>query len=148
MKQTIQGLEREFASLSENDFDLNNEDANGMERLYELTTQLVEISNPDQASELILKTIERLADSDLGSPGPLIHTLEKLPSYEFHLLKSIERKPVLLSLWALNRILNVTADLEKRAQLLALMHDSIMHPLASEAVKQEAKEFFQFQAKA
>ncbi len=109
---------------------------------------MLEINQPAIASELILKTIERLDKCDLGSPGPLIHTLEKLSGYESHLIKSLARKPTLLSLWALNRIINATSELKKKEQLLILMRQVITHPMASAEAKEEARQFLQFQTRA
>ena len=32
-------------------------------------------------------------DVDLGSPGPLVHTLERLHGYEDELMRSVRRQP-------------------------------------------------------
>ena len=37
--------------------------------------------------------MERLPDVDLGSPGPLVHTLERLHGYENELMRSVRRQP-------------------------------------------------------
>ena len=52
--------------------------------------------------------MERLDGVELGTPGPLVHTLETLRGgYEMLLAESVRRKPTLLSVWMVNRILNV-----------------------------------------
>jgi len=45
---------------------------------------------------------------DLGTPGPLVHTLETWSGrYEELLAESVRRKPTPLTVWMVNRILNV-----------------------------------------
>ncbi len=52
-------------------------------------------------------TMERLDGVDLGTPGPLVHTLESWRGgYEEMLVQSVRRKPTPLSVWMVNRILN------------------------------------------
>lgn len=148
MSEAIQQIEQGLLALTEADFDLDNETANGIERLYDISDKLLQLPQPEQAIHLILHTMERFAESDLGAPGPLIHTLEQLPDYESHLLKSIGRKPTPLSLWALNRIINDTNDQQKKQQLLLLMKKSLTHPLASNDTKRRAEGFLKFQARA
>lgn len=147
MIQPIQELEAAFQELTEDDFEKWDDKSRGIERLRELTERLLKLGQPTQVAELILSTMERLGECHLGSPGPLIHTLEKLPGYEPYLIRSLERKPTPLSVWALNRILNTVRDLKKREQLLKLMHCSLTHPLASQTTKQEAEMFLEHQAK-
>jgi hypothetical protein len=52
--------------------------------------------------------MERYPEADLGSPGPLVHTIERIPIAQFgtFLRSSVERQPGQLNLWMVNRILN------------------------------------------
>jgi hypothetical protein len=145
MPRNIHEISVDLAALTESDFDLSNEHADGMERLYGLTDELGELNQPSEAAETILEFIERLGECDLGSPGPLVHTLETLPNYEDHLYVSVERKPMFLTVWMINRILNVTENAAKRERLLRLLHQSLIHPLASAETKRNAKHFIDYQ---
>jgi hypothetical protein len=56
----------------------------------------------------MFRTMERLDGVELGTPGPLVHTLETWRGgYEKLLAESARRKPTSLSVWMVNRILNV-----------------------------------------
>jgi hypothetical protein len=48
----------------------------------------------------MFNVMERPPDADLGSPGPLVHTLERWRGYEPELVNSVRRR----MLPALNRI--------------------------------------------
>lgn len=141
-------IEAAFLALQESDFDLKNERANGMERLYELTEKIQELKQPEKVAQIIVKTIERLADCDLGSPGPLIHTLENISGYESHLKKSIAHNPTPLTIWALNRIINQVSDPKQKEDLVEQLRQVQRNPQATEAAKKEAKEFLEFQTRA
>lgn len=148
MPRSIQEIKAALATLTEFDFDLSNEDSNGMGQLYRLMDELRNLDQSSEVAETILEFIERLGECDLGSPGPLVHTLEKLPDYEEHLYRSIERKPTPLTLWMVNRVLNVTEDEDKKEKLLLLLRKSLTHPFASAETKSEARYFIDFQAAA
>src|SRR6185312_15617487 len=91
---------------SASDFDLNDVNSDGMERLEELTSAVRIMPSPERAVPEMFRVMERMPDVELGSPGPLVHTLEGIPGYERHLADSVRRQPSLLSVWMVNRILN------------------------------------------
>jgi hypothetical protein len=96
---------RWFPALKAPDFDPMNVNARGLERLRELTDALMSVSEPQRAIPELFHVMERLPDADLGSPGPLVHTLEAVKGYEDELIRSVRRSPSLLSVWMVNRIL-------------------------------------------
>jgi hypothetical protein len=90
--------------------------------------------------------MERLDDADLGTPGPLVHTLESWPGrYETLFMDSVKRKPLPLTVWMVNRILN--AHPPKSEQWLELLRRSQIHPLASASTKLDVARFLEHQAK-
>lgn len=92
----------------------------------------------------MFEVMERLDSSDLGSPGPLVHTLESVgDGYQPFLEESVRRKPSPLALWMVNRVLNSHPDDHER--WLELLRLSVSHPLAGGAARQEAREFLAFQ---
>jgi hypothetical protein len=135
----------DFDSLTANDFDWSNRTAHGWERLQCLCDELLVINHAASCAPVMFGVMERLDCSDLGSPGPLVHTMEKWRgSYESLLAESIRRKPSPLTVWMVNRILNTNPpDAEK---WLALLRGALDHPSASDQTKQQAMHFLDFQA--
>jgi hypothetical protein len=73
--------------------------------------------------------MERLSDSDLESPGSLVHTMENyVGAYEDLLADSVSRKPTTLTVWMVNRILNgATKERDKWMEIL----NEILSPVVS-----------------
>ena len=69
-----------FRALEASDFDPTNVNAEGRERLYALTDEVMTLPSPEKMTTEMFAVMERLPESDLGSPGPLVHTLESFPS--------------------------------------------------------------------
>lgn len=86
--------------------------------------------------------------ADVGSPGPLVHLIEKTSPgrYEEQLLASLARKPVHHTVWMANRLLNDDAvDEPLRSRLQAAIKDTTAHPLANDAARQTAIQFIDHQ---
>jgi hypothetical protein len=113
---------------------------------------LLQQNRPQEAADVILRCIERLSASteidarfDLGTPGPLVHTLESLPDYQEFLVASLRRQPTPLTVWMLNRIINGTTDNQERTAWLQLMQDCLSHPTCSPMTRAEAQVFLDYQ---
>jgi hypothetical protein len=148
MTRRLEQLVAELDHLEPRDFDLNNSDADGMERLYALTDELSESGLVAAAADDLFRFIERISQSpeidpryDLGSPGPLVHTLEALPGYEMHLIDSVKRQPTPMTLWMLNRLANTSTDGARRTDWLDLIAASMSHKDASAATIEVARSF-------
>lgn len=153
---TIEKILSDLDLLMPQDFNLSNIEANGMEQLWVLTERLAEVGEPEKVMDILFHVIERLSNSeeidpryDLGTPGPLVHTLEKYQGqgYEQYLIISIKRYPTPLTIWMINRILNITHDTQERDNWLKMLEAVNNHPLASLLVKKEAQRFLEYQAK-
>ncbi|MFG3604731.1 hypothetical protein [Micromonospora chersina] len=83
-----------------------NVDADGPDRLQAICAELVERHDPERWTPLLYSLIERLDDADMGSPGPIVHSLETWSGYRPLLAESLRRKPTPLTLWMANRLLN------------------------------------------
>jgi hypothetical protein len=136
-----------FRTLTASDFDYGNVDARGWERLDELTNELLTIPNAQAAIPELFDVMERLPDSELGSPGSLVHTLEKLPGYEQELVRSVRRRPAILSVWMINRILNTELSADQRKMYMELLNEAASHSNAPETVRDDARSFIEFQTK-
>lgn len=93
--------------------------------------------------------IERNAHADLGSPGPLVHFIERhYPRYCRHLVESVERHPTTHTLWMLNRILNGRPSDEERAELLKLLAAIAGSEGADPELRQQSRRFWERHAPA
>lgn len=150
--RSIVDIANDFDALTAADFDMFLVEARGLERLQALCQELLEVGRPEEAIGVMLRFIERVMAGDLrpprfdfGSPGPLVHTLEKLPGYERSLYASLQRQPTPLTIWMLNRRLNITCQEAERERLLALLQGAATHPKASPFTREEAQYFIAYQ---
>lgn len=145
MPRHVAEIVADFDALAARDFDYANAGVRGAERLGELCDELREINDPVTCAPVMFRTMERLDGVELGTPGPLVHTLETWPGrYEEFLAQSVRRKPTPLSVWMVNRILNASPpDAES---WLALLRSIANNPMASDETKVEAKEFIEYQS--
>ena len=139
MPRTLDQILADFAALKPSDFD---NEAEGVHKLYGLTDELMALPQPERAIPALFGVMERMPDTEMGSPGPLVHTLEQMRGhYEQELVESIKRQPTSLTVWMVNRILNVTRDSRQRQIYLDLLRVAAEHPAAPESVRDEAKDF-------
>jgi hypothetical protein len=116
-----------------------------MEQLYCFTEALEQAPNKREAVPAIFRFFEANSDKFLGSPGPLVHFLEKENDYLIELEKSVLRKPTNLTIWIINRIINA-AEPKDRERWLSIMAAVICHPEADAEAIQSAKEFIDYQS--
>jgi len=88
--------------------------------------------------------MERLDEADLGSPGPLVHTLEAWSGYRPLLAESSHRKPSPLTVWMANRVLNT--DPPDAPEWLELLRRATGHPAACAHTQADARSFLEYQA--
>jgi hypothetical protein len=135
----------ELRKFTADDFDYMK-GASGPERLYALCQQIEALADPTATFPEFFALIERLSDSELGTPGPLVHTMEKhVGSYEQLLVASLKRKPADLTVWMANRILN--GEPKDRDFWMGMLAAAAEHPSASELVREQALHFIEFQNK-
>jgi hypothetical protein len=90
-----------------------------------------------ESVEPILGFMEAHPLADLGTPGALVHHVERFfgQGYEALLLASIARRPTAHTAWMLHRVMNGTRDPKRRREYLALLQGAGRHPAADEAVR-------------
>jgi hypothetical protein len=135
----------QLEALDAVDFDDMNAGADGMERLYAITDELAARTNPPAWVPLLFQLLERLDTADLGSPGPVVHLLERSAGPVYHRLlgESVRRKPVPLTVWMVNRVLNAgPADAAAWLDLLAGVERT---PGVSPEAAAEARQFLAYQ---
>jgi hypothetical protein len=145
MARPIHEIIADFASFQSSDFDLGKVDSQGADRLSDLVGELFETPNPEQAMDAMFRMMESLPESDLGTPGPLVHGLEKFKDYETQLAESVRRTPAPLSVWMINRILNTALPRERRKFWLSLLEESLARPEISERLREDIQGFLDHQ---
>ena len=90
--------------------------------------------------EPLLRLMERHPLTDFGSPGAIVHYLEKFycNGYEELLVESIKRHPTLHTVWMLNRLLQGSQDKERYRKLL---EEIDYRPDEEQAIRNSAQEF-------
>jgi hypothetical protein len=137
-------LNRFCESLKSLDPDEHKDDLVNL--IYEITDLIEEESDISSCYQTIFKFIENCDGSDIGSPGPLVHLVEKnYPDYVLQLLKSIKAKPTSSSIFLLNRILNSELDAKDRKEYLSLLKFLSQNEAVSDISRKEAYEFYEHQ---
>lgn len=104
------------------------------------------IKSRNMGSEVIIPLLELLERNPLvnfGSPGAIVHYLEKLDGYNEQLVKSIKKTPTLHTIWMLNRCINVHD--EKESEYMDLLRSVLSRNDVDNSIKECAKEFIEFQ---
>ena len=117
-------------------------------RLYPVTDGFDELPDRERVVPAMFALMERFPDAYLGSPGPLVHSIESLGvgRYESLLVESVRRQPVELNVWMVNRILNTELRPERRRELLDLMRSVPGHPKVTPRIAELARGFLEHQA--
>jgi hypothetical protein len=118
-------------------------------RLYPITEGFKELPDRERVVPAMFALMERFPDAYLGTPGPLVHSIESLgmERYEPLLIESVRRQPVELNVWMVNRILNTNLQPDHRRLLLDLMRSVPEHSKVTPRIAESAREFLQHQAK-
>jgi hypothetical protein len=96
-----------------------------------------------EAVEPVVRFIEQHPTIDFGTPGPLVHFVERSSGngYEERLLESVGRRPTSHTIWMLNRVINGTRAPGEKQRLIDAMASARRHPDADQAVRQTADQF-------
>jgi hypothetical protein len=140
----VSEIATDFDCLAAIDFDYSNVEANGWARLNSLCDELRELNDASACAPIMFRTMERLDNVELGTPGPLVHTLEAWRGkYETLLVESVRRKPSPLTVWMVNRILNTHPP--DGDVWLGLLASVLQNSSASDSTKSDAADFLQRQ---
>ena len=88
----------------------------------------------------LLRLMERHPLTDFGSPGPIVHFVERFykKGYEEELLLSLKRMPTLHTVWMLNRLINGTDQAEVYLDLLKEISENTSY---DKEIREEALHF-------
>lgn len=113
-----------------------------IETSYDVTEELEMREDGFETIEPLLKLLEDNPDVDFGSPGPIVHFVEKYykKGYEEKLIVSLYRSPTNHTLWMLNRIIN-SSENEQKQQYLSVLSDIIERSIEDKKIDEQAKYF-------
>lgn len=96
------------------------------------------------AVEPILKFMETHPAIDYGSPGALVHFIERfwMKGYEERLVASLNRRPTEHTTWLLNRVINGVKDSPVRDGYIAIMRDIASNAAIEDEARALAADFF------
>ena len=88
----------------------------------------------------LLRLMERHPLTDFGSPGPIVHFVERFykKGYEEELLLSLKRMPTLHTVWMINRLINGTDQAEVYLDLLKEISENASY---DKEIREEALHF-------
>ncbi|MGO4396471.1 hypothetical protein AB4Z46_34520 [Variovorax sp. M-6] len=91
----------------------------------------------------VLRFMEAHADWDFGTPGPLVHFVERFhgQGYDHEVIASVERQPTKHTLWMLNRLINGERAGSARARLLGVLSAAATAPNAGPDAAEAARQF-------
>jgi hypothetical protein len=96
------------------------------------------------AVDPILKFMETHPAIDYGSPGALVHFIERfwMKGYEERLVASLNRRPTEHTTWLLNRVINGVKDSQVRDGYITIMRDIASNPAIEDEARALASDFF------
>lgn len=116
--------------------------------LYELVESIEKVEGNTLIIPEIFNFMEIASKADLGTPGPLVHFIEKdYPKYIEHLVVSLKNKPTLLTLWMANRLLNIELEKKTYNTLISILEVLMNSDSFSKDLREEAKNYYERHSK-
>lgn len=119
------------------------------EDFYETNDVIGKIKREENGLEYIsaiFGIMEKNPNVDYGIPGPIVHFMETYykKGYEDLLLQSVINIPTSHTVWMLNRVMNDPTLVEK-SKYLKVLKNSLSRDDIPKSVKEEIKEFIEYQ---
>ncbi|MDX2015959.1 MAG: folylpolyglutamate synthase/dihydrofolate synthase family protein [Myxococcaceae bacterium] len=93
-----------------------------------------------------LALLERFPDAEFGTPGALVHELERHGVSHAELAASLERQPTFLTVSMVNRAMNLTDEPLALGRWRVLLERVDQHPRAPDWVRTAARRYLEHQA--
>ena len=108
----------------------------------EIMEAMLEYPNPFELVAPILEIIESNPDIDFGTPGDLVHFVEKFykKGYEELLLKSVRKNPTMHNIWMLHRCY-IDEDNPLHSKFSLLIKEIKENKSVSSKIKEVIEEF-------
>jgi hypothetical protein len=142
MSQSLEAIIAELNAFEASEWEGENE-----ERLQRLIDSVDLRSNREVVIPILFHLVERNPEALLGSPGPIVHSLEAVGGYEAALRESLHRRPTPLTVWMVNRLLNSDLSPHERRWWLGDLRRVLEHSTATEGAKRDAGRFLDYQGR-
>ena len=131
--ETLNSIIQKMEAGMQDNMDFENVMMDCMEEIEENYNQLDSV-------QPLLRLMERHPLTDFGSPGPIVHFVERFykKGYEEELLLSLKRMPTLHTVWMLNRLINGTDQAEVYLELLKEISENASY---NKEIREEALHF-------
>ena len=131
--ETLNSIIQKMEAGMQDNEDFENVMMDCMEEIEENYNQLDSV-------QPLLRLMERHPLTDFGSPGPIVHFVERFyqKGYEEELLPSLKRMPTLHTVWMLNRLINGTDQAEVYLELLKEISENASY---DKEIREEALHF-------
>lgn len=131
--ETLNSIIQKMEAGMQDNEDFENVMMDCMEEIEENYNQLDSV-------QPLLRLMERHPLTDFGSPGPIVHFVERFykKGYEKELLLSLKRMPTLHTVWMLNRLINGTDQAEVYLELLKEISENASY---NKEIREEALHF-------
>ncbi len=131
--ETLNSIIQKMEAGMQDNEDFENVMMDCMEEIEENYNQLDSV-------QPLLRLMERHPLTDFGSPGPIVHFVERFykKGYEEELLLSLKRMPTLHTVWMLNRLINGTDQAEVYLELLKEISENASY---NKEIREEALQF-------
>lgn len=135
--ETLNSIIQKMEAGMQDNEDFENVMMDCMEEIEENYNQLDSV-------QPLLRLMERHPLTDFGSPGPIVHFVERFykKGYEKELLLSLKRMPTLHTVWMLNRLINGTDQAEVYLELLKEISENTSY---DKEIREEALHFLSIQ---
>ena len=135
--ETLNSIIQKMEAGMQDNEDFENVMMDCMEEIEENYNQLDSV-------QPLLRLMERHPLTDFGSPGPIVHFVERFykKGYEEELLLSLKRMPTLHTVWMLNRLINGTDQAEVYLELLKEISENTSY---DKEIREEALHFLSIQ---
>lgn len=93
-----------------------------------------------EAVEPLLQLMERHPLSDFGTPGSIVHFVEKFykKGYEQLLISSVKRRPTMHTVWMLNRVKNGE---DEQQRYIEILNDIVHNKDIEKEIRESAQDF-------
>ncbi len=93
----------------------------------------------------VFALLERFPDAEFGTPGALIHEVERRGGFEDELQASVSRQPTFLTVSMVNRLMNLSDDPARLARWASVLEGVTTHQKAPDWVQKAASRYLEHQ---
>ena len=112
-----------------------------MRAMYSAADAIRALPDPRLALSAVFHWLERHAEADVGSPGPLGHFLEEFDEYVPLLRESLGRAPTHYTVYLANRIANGATDRDELCEWTDLFGEIANRASVDELCRETAAEY-------